>query len=130
MRDEPMTSRTRPAHTATAGTVGVLPTRLEPSRLGPPSPEEDPEEAAYPGGPMSFYEAVGGEPFFRDLVARFYQRVREDPVLLPLYPADDLDGAEERLALFLMQYWGGPTTYSERRGHPRLRMRHAPYPVG
>lgn len=125
-----MTSRTRPAHTATAGTVGVLPTRLEPSRLGPPSPEEDPEEAAYPGGPMSFYEAVGGEPFFRDLVARFYQRVREDPVLLPLYPADDLDGAEERLALFLMQYWGGPTTYSERRGHPRLRMRHAPYPVG
>lgn len=79
---------------------------------------------------MSFYEEVGGEPTFRRLVARFYAGVREDPVLRPLYPEDELDAAEERLALFLMQYWGGPTTYHEQRGHPRLRMRHAPFPVG
>jgi hemoglobin len=59
----------------------------------------------------------------------FYAGVREDPVLRPLYPEDELDAAEERLTLFLMQYWGGPTTYSEQRGHPRLRMRHAPFPI-
>ncbi len=78
----------------------------------------------------TFYEQVGGEATFRRLVAVFYQGVREDPVLLPLYPEDDLEGAEDRLALFLMQYWGGPRTYSETRGHPRLRMRHAPFPIG
>ena len=78
----------------------------------------------------SFYDAVGGEPTFRRLVADFYAGVRSDPVLLPLYPPDELDDAQERLTLFLMQYWGGPQTYGEQRGHPRLRMRHAPFTVG
>lgn len=79
---------------------------------------------------QTFFEQVGGEPTFRRLVGIFYQGVREDPLLRPLYPDEDLDAAEDRLALFLMQYWGGPTTYSELRGHPRLRMRHAPFPIG
>ena len=79
---------------------------------------------------MSFYEAVGGEPTFRRLAAAFYRRVAVDPVLRPVYPEQDLSGAEERLALFLMQYWGGPHTYNERRGHPALRMRHAPFAIG
>lgn len=79
---------------------------------------------------MTFYEAVGGEETFRRLVARFYAGVATDPVLRPLYPEQDLTGAEERLRLFLIQYWGGPTTYSDTRGHPRLRMRHAPFPIG
>jgi len=82
-----------------------------------------------PEGP-SFYEQVGGEPTFRQLVAAFYAGVADDPVLRPLYPEADLGPAEERLRLFLIQYWGGPTTYSEQRGHPRLRMRHAPFKVG
>ncbi|GAA5155763.1 MULTISPECIES: globin [Amycolatopsis] len=80
--------------------------------------------------PQSFYEAVGGEPTFRKIVARFYAEVADDEVLRPLYPEEDLGPAEERLRLFLMQYWGGPHTYSEQRGHPRLRMRHAPFKVG
>ena len=79
---------------------------------------------------ITFYDAVGGEPTFRRLVAGFYRRVAADPVLRPLYPEEDLSGAEERLRLFLMQYWGGPHTYSERRGHPALRMRHAPSAIG
>lgn len=78
----------------------------------------------------SFYELIGGEPTFRKLVDEFYAGVADDPVLRPLYPEADLAPAAERLRLFLMQYWGGPTTYSERRGHPRLRMRHAPFRVG
>ena len=79
--------------------------------------------------PESFFEAVGGEQTFRTLVHRFYAGVAQDPVLRALYPEDDLGPAEERLALFLMQYWGGPSTYSELRGHPRLRMRHVPFAV-
>jgi hemoglobin len=78
---------------------------------------------------QTFYEAVGGEPVFRRLVHRFYQGVAEDPVLRPMYPEEDLGPAEERLFLFLSQYWGGPRTYSDNRGHPRLRMRHAPFRV-
>jgi hemoglobin len=78
----------------------------------------------------TYYEAVGGEETFRRLVARFYQGVATDPVLRPIYPEEDLSGAEERLRLFLIQYWGGPTTYSDTRGHPRLRMRHAPFAIG
>jgi hemoglobin len=78
----------------------------------------------------SFYAAVGGEPTFRRLVAAFYAGVREDDVLLPLYPPEELEEAQERLTLFLMQYWGGPTTYGDLRGHPRLRMRHAPFAIG
>jgi len=76
------------------------------------------------------FDRVGGTEFFERLAAAFYASVRTDPVLLALYPQpDDLDGAAQRLALFLMQYWGGPTTYSDERGHPRLRMRHAAYPI-
>jgi hemoglobin len=79
---------------------------------------------------VSFYEAVGGEETFRRLVHRFYEGVAEDPLLRPLYPEEDLSGAEERLRLFLIQYWGGPATYSRERGHPRLRMRHVPFVIG
>ena len=77
----------------------------------------------------TFFEQVGGEPVFRRLVHSFYQGVAGDPLLRPMYPEQDLGPAEERLALFLMQYWGGPRTYSDERGHPRLRMRHAPFTV-
>ena len=79
----------------------------------------------------SVYDAAGGMPFFERLVDAFYSRVARDEVLLRLYPEpEDLGPARERLTLFLAQYWGGPTTYSEARGHPRLRMRHAPFVVG
>jgi hemoglobin len=77
----------------------------------------------------TFYDAVGGHDTFRTLVHRFYEGVADDPVLRPLYPGEDLSSAEQRLRMFLEQYWGGPTTYSEQRGHPRLRMRHAPFRV-
>jgi hemoglobin len=77
----------------------------------------------------SLYERVGGTPFFVALVDRFYAGVSGDPVLRPLYP-DDLNDPKAHLAMFLAQYWGGPTTYSETRGHPRLRMRHAPFVIG
>lgn len=80
---------------------------------------------------ITVYEAVGGNRFFEELVDRFYAGVAEDPILLPLYPDQvDLGPAKERLALFLIQYWGGPTTYSDSRGHPRLRMRHFPFAIG
>ena len=79
---------------------------------------------------QTFYEAVGGEETFHRIVARFYAEVAKDEILRPLYPDEDLGPAEERLRLFLMQYWGGPHTYSELRGHPRLRMRHAPFVIG
>ncbi|HEY3477431.1 MAG TPA: globin [Streptomyces sp.] len=78
---------------------------------------------------QTFYELVGGEATFRRLVHLFYQGVAADPELRAMYPEEDLGPAEERLALFLMQYWGGPRTYSDNRGHPRLRMRHAPFAV-
>ncbi|MFC7342259.1 globin [Saccharopolyspora griseoalba] len=78
----------------------------------------------------SFYEQVGGEATFHRIVARFYEEVAKDELLRPLYPEEDLGPAEERLRLFLMQYWGGPHTYSDQRGHPRLRMRHAPFKIG
>ncbi len=78
----------------------------------------------------TLYEAVGGMPFFVALVDGFYARVAADPVLLALYPEQvDLAPARERLTLFLAQYWGGPTTYSDARGHPRLRMRHGPFRI-
>lgn len=85
---------------------------------------------ATPESVESFYEAVGGEQVFHRLVARFYEEVAKDEVVRPLYPEEDLGPAEERFRMFLMQYWGGPHTYSERRGHPRLRMRHAPFAIG
>lgn len=83
-----------------------------------------------PGLSRSLYELAGGEAAFRLLVERFYAGVATDPLLRPIYPEADLAGATERLTLFLIQYWGGPSTYSERRGHPRLRMRHQPFQIG
>jgi hemoglobin len=77
----------------------------------------------------TFYEEVGGEDTFRRIVTRFYAGVAVDPILRVLYPEEDLGPAEERLRLFLIQYWGGPRTYSDERGHPRLRMRHAPFAI-
>jgi hemoglobin len=77
----------------------------------------------------ALFDRVGGEPFFVELVDQFYIGVAGDPLLRPLYP-EDLSQSRRHLALFLMQYWGGPRTYDEERGHPRLRMRHAPFVVG
>lgn len=77
----------------------------------------------------SFFERVGGHTTFDALVRRFYEGVAADPVLRPMYPEDELEGAIWRLTAFLEQYWGGPGTYSEERGHPRLRMRHNAFPV-
>lgn len=79
--------------------------------------------------PLSFYDEVGGHETFVRLVAAFYRGVASDPELRSMYPEEDLGPAEERLRLFLEQYWGGPTTYSQERGHPRLRMRHASFHV-
>src|SRR3954449_8048446 len=78
----------------------------------------------------TLFDAAGGMPFFETLVGRFYDGVATDPVLRPLYPEADLAGARHRLTLFLAQYWGGPRTYDDERGHPRLRMRHMPFTVG
>ncbi|GAA4675918.1 globin [Pseudonocardia yuanmonensis] len=80
--------------------------------------------------PQNFYAEVGGEKVFHQIVHRFYEQVREDEILRPLYPEEDLGPAEDRLRMFLEQYWGGPRTYSEQRGHPRLRMRHFPFTIG
>lgn len=79
---------------------------------------------------LTVYDRVGGMPFFERLVDRFYDGVAADPVLRPVYPEQDLAGARHRLTLFLAQYWGGPRTYDEERGHPRLRMRHFPFTIG
>jgi hemoglobin len=88
------------------------------------------EQAADAGAATTtFYDAVGGAETFRRLVHRFYRGVASDPVLRALYPDEDLSAAEQRLRMFLEQYWGGPRTYSDQRGHPRLRMRHAPFAV-
>jgi len=77
----------------------------------------------------TFFERVGGQDFFKALVDDFYAGVADDPILRPMYPDADLAAANERLRLFLIQYWGGPSTYSELRGHPRLRMRHADFRI-
>jgi len=85
-----------------------------------------------PGGePVqgNFWQEVGGRPTFEKLVRAFYEGIKADPVLLPMYPESDLEGAIQRLTGFLEQYWGGPGTYSQERGHPRLRMRHLPFKV-
>lgn len=79
---------------------------------------------------VTFYDEIGGEPTFRRLVEAFYAGVAADPLLRPLYPEQDLGPAAERFRLFLEQYWGGPRTYSDQRGHPRLRLRHAPFTIG
>jgi hemoglobin len=80
-------------------------------------------------GVTTFYDEIGGLETIRSIVTRFYAGVADDEVLRPLYPEEDLGPAAERFTLFLAQYWGGPTTYSDERGHPRLRMRHAPFAV-
>jgi hemoglobin len=79
---------------------------------------------------VTLYDLVGGEAWFEALVDRFYAGVESDPLLRPLYPDDDLTAARAHLKGFLVQYWGGPGTYSEERGHPRLRMRHGPFAIG
>ena len=81
------------------------------------------------GRQVNVHDAVGGGPFFAELVERFYEGVAGDPLLRPMYP-EDLTASKAHLALFLQQYWGGPGTYSEERGHPRLRLRHAPFVIG
>jgi hemoglobin len=78
----------------------------------------------------NYYELFGGELFFADLVSQFYARVATNEILCPMYPERDMAGAARRLQMFLEQYWGGPTTYQEERGHPRLRMRHAGFKIG
>ncbi len=82
------------------------------------------------GSARTLYDEAGGTPFFEGLVDRFYASVADDPILLRLYPEKDLAPARRRLTLFLVQYWGGPTTYSDERGHPRLRQRHFPFAIG
>ncbi|MBB4071932.1 globin [Canibacter oris] len=77
----------------------------------------------------TLWQQVGGTAFFERLVADFYAGVQHDELLAPMYPDADWEGAKWRLQKFLEQYWGGPTTYSEQRGHPRLRLRHAPFRV-
>ena len=94
--------------------------------MSAPTPNTPP---ATPQTPESLYDRMGGHTAFRQLVAKFYEGVRSDPPLRALYPEEDLGTAETRLRMFLEQYWGGPTTYSEQRGHPRLRMRHIPFAV-
>ncbi len=79
---------------------------------------------------MTIFEAAGGAETFKTLVERFYAAVASDPLLRRVYPEEDLSGATERLTLFLIQYWGGPDTYSAQRGHPRLRLRHQPFAIG
>ena len=81
------------------------------------------------GVETNFYEAIGGAEFFTRLVDGFYEGIETDPVLRPMYPPGDLTEARRHLTLFLEQYWGGPKTYQEERGHPRLRMRHAPFVI-
>jgi hemoglobin len=78
----------------------------------------------------TMYERVGGTAWFEALTTRFYDAVAADPVLRPLYPGEDLTSARDHLCGFLVQYWGGPTDYSDQRGHPRLRMRHMPFAIG
>jgi len=87
-----------------------------------------PATSGGPGDPTTLFDRVGGVAFFETMAERFYTGVAADPLLAPMYPAD-LAGAQHRLALFLAQYWGGPTTYNDERGHPRLRMRHARFVV-
>ena len=77
----------------------------------------------------TFYDDIGGQPTFIKLAHEFYKGVATDPVMRSMYPEEDLGPAEERLRMFLEQYWGGPTTYSDTRGHPRLRMRHVPFKI-
>ncbi len=113
------------------GSLAAQPGHRDNDRV--PPQDAQPTEAAGSsepaGAPTTLYDAIGGEPTFRRLIDVFYAGVASDPVLRAIYPEDDLGPAAERLRMFLIQYWGGPNTYSQVRGHPRLRMRHAPFAV-
>ncbi|WP_423794328.1 globin [Micrococcus terreus] len=105
-------------------------TRTSETGASPAAATAAPPAASAPAEPQStFYDQVGGHETFAKLCRVFYEGVAQDPLLKPMYPEEDLGPAEERLLLFLEQYWGGPRTYSEQRGHPRLRMRHMPYTI-
>ncbi|MBG6217607.1 hemoglobin [Arthrobacter sp. CAN_A6] len=112
---------------------GVEPTPLDlgTGRARPPLPADRLVTAGqqFVQPEYNFYESVGGHETFVRLVDVFYEGVAEDELLRPMYPEEDLGPAKERLLLFLEQYWGGPKTYGETRGHPRLRMRHMPFRV-
>lgn len=112
-----MTGPEQPARSPGIGRSAPIPVGAQPARQGG---EAQPV--------ANLYEVVGGQPFFDELVERFYQGVAVDPLMRHMYP-DDLSEPKRHLALFLGQYWGGPTTYSDERGHPRLRMRHAPFVI-
>ncbi len=105
----------------------IMSTSPAPASAGSAGGPATPEPGA--ATPATFYDAVGGHPTFEKLIRRFYQGVAGDPPLRALYPEEDLGPAEDRFRMFLEQYWGGPTTYSDQRGHPRLRMRHAPFVI-
>lgn len=96
---------------------------------GAPKPGLNIGAGAPQGENQTFFEAVGGHETFSRIVRAFYAGVADDPLLAPMYPAHDMEGATQRLTMFLEQYWGGPATYSEQRGHPRLRMRHAAFHI-
>nr|WP_158373828.1 globin [Cellulosimicrobium cellulans] len=120
MTDQPPPPAPRPAGP-------TLPLSAAAPAASPVAPA--PEGSAEARRRESFYEAVGGHVTFTRLVDAFYDGVAGDPVLKPMYPEEDLGPAKRRLTMFLEQYWGGPTAYSEERGHPRLRMRHMPFTV-
>ncbi|UFS60886.1 globin [Subtercola endophyticus] len=103
--------------------IPIIPTATKPATTGSSASDDG------LGSGDTFYEQVGGRATFERLVRAFYAGVAADPVLVAMYPEDDLEGAIQRLTGFLEQYWGGPTTYSQERGHPRLRMRHNPFKV-
>jgi hemoglobin len=100
---------------------------MQDGEMQPPGPQPISIEGA--DSAPTFYDAVGGHDTFEALISGFYARVAQDPILTAIYPPEDWAGAARRLLMFLEQYWGGPHTYSELRGHPRLRMRHAPFAI-
>jgi hemoglobin len=129
--DDPTEPRRIPVSAARSVPEGVPDPRRGSGATGPAGTGSDGADTTEQDVRVTVYDALGGHAFFERLVGRFYAHVATDEVLLRLYPDQvDLGPAEERLAMFLGQYWGGPATYSERRGHPRLRMRHAPFTIG
>ncbi len=138
MTTEPDAETQAPARSASRTLQDVS----EPDDAAPTGPVEGAEGESWQVGmnlkgslreamqaPPTVYEIVGGQRFFDELVDRFYDAVEDDPLLRPMYPRD-MGPSRRRLAGFLAQYWGGPPQYSEERGHPRLRMRHMPFPIG
>ena len=126
-----MSDETTPQTPDATAFAAAAPAPRAPGTSGPVQAAGVPLRGSEHGAALgpSFYETVGGRATFERLVTEFYRGVAEDPVLRPMYPEEDLGPAAERLTMFLEQYWGGPGTYSEQRGHPRLRMRHLPFKV-